>query len=441
LEPEAIQDPPAVVQPAPSLQLPGLQPEAERPRVVVPGSPDLDRRLLDEPLPWRRRLSEQGIDALVLATMDLSKVSGGIGSPTIGQALIDVAVTANLDRLGVVPGAEVFASLQWWDWFGDSPTQVGDWWGWDAINPAIGEEIFQLSELWWQQTIADGALVIMLGKIDANRMFATVPNAGPFLNTADSMPATMLVFMPTYPNPAMGAVVSWSGLDDEGLRGWSARAGVFDGSNAAYDPETGQNGPRTGNRGPAGMFDGHWGPYWIAQGGPAWTVGEQSWAGTFTVGGWFQGGQTLLTAGNAGAIADDAGGLFATLTHAMHAPDDEGSRWDAFAQFGWSSASSEAADLSLAVGAICSAPLPGRPNDQWGVLAGVTEFADDPAVYVNRLGSTGRQESVLEAFYLIALPHGISLQPDLQWIGTPGGGDGATVDDALIGTIRIQIAF
>jgi len=29
LEPEAIQDPPAVVQPAPSLQLPGLQPEAE----------------------------------------------------------------------------------------------------------------------------------------------------------------------------------------------------------------------------------------------------------------------------------------------------------------------------------------------------------------------------------------------------------------------------
>ena len=51
------------------------------------------------------------------------------------------------------------------------------------------------------------------------------------------------------------------------------------------------------------------------------------------------------------------------------------------------------------------------------------------------------QESVLEAFYLIALPHGISLQPDLQWIGTPGGGDGATVDDALIGTIRIQIAF
>jgi carbohydrate-selective porin OprB len=48
---------------------------------------------------------------------------------------------------------------------------------------------------------------------------------------------------------------------------------------------------------------------------------------------------------------------------------------------------------------------------------------------------------VLEAFYLFALPHGITLQPDLQWIGTPGGGDGATVDDALIGTIRVQIAF
>ena len=145
------------------MQVPGLQPEAERPRVIVPGSPELEQRLLDEPLPWRRRLSEQGIDALVLATMDLSKVSGGIGSPAIGQVLIDVAVTANLDRLGVVPGAEVFASLQYWDWFGDSPQQVGDWWGWDAINPAIGQEIFQLSERWWQQTMADGAFAIMVG--------------------------------------------------------------------------------------------------------------------------------------------------------------------------------------------------------------------------------------------------------------------------------------
>jgi carbohydrate-selective porin OprB len=272
-------------------------------------------------------------------------------------------------------------------------------------------------------------------------MFATVGSAGPFLNTADSMPATMLVYMPTYPNPAMGAVAFWSGLDADGLRGWSARAGVFDGSNAAYDPSTGQNGPRTGNRGPAGLFDGHWGPYWIAEGGPSWTVGEHSWAGTFTLGGWFQGGQSLLTTGNDGSIARDAGGMYATLTHALHAPDEEGGRWDLFAQFGWSAPSSDAAELSLAIGGICSSPLPGRPNDQWGVLAGVAEFTDDASVYVNALGSTGGQESVLEAFYLFSLPHGITLQPDLQWIGTPGGGDGATVDDALIGTIRVQIAF
>ena len=73
--------------------------------------------------------------------------------------------------------------------------------------------------------------------------------------------------------------------------------------------------------------------------------------------------------------------------------------------------------------------------------AGVTQFTDDASVCVNRLGSTGGHETVLEAFYLISLPYGITLQPDLQWIGTPGGGDGATVEDALIGTIRIQIAF
>lgn len=189
------------------------------------------------------------------------------------------------------------------------------------------------------------------------------------------------------------------------------------------------------------MFDGHWGPYWIAQGGPSWTAGEQSWAGALAVGGWYQDGQSLLTQGDDGSIGSDAGGLYATLTHALYAPGEQGGRWDAFAQFGWSAPESDAADLSLAIGGICSAPLPGRPNDQWGVLAGVTQFTDDASVSVNRLGSTGGHETVLEAFYLISLPYGITLQPDLQWIGTPGGGDGATVDDALIGTIRIQIAF
>lgn len=438
MAPDAIQSPAHGTNPATIVAPAEPQVEGERPEIVVPGAPSIGDRFFGD-LPWRKQLADRGIDALVLATMDLSKVSGGLGSPSIGQALVDLSVTANLDRLGVLPGAEIYTSLQWWDWFGDAPSSIGDYWGWDVINPAIDQTIFQLSELWWQQTA--GPWSVMIGKIDAKRVFASIANAGPFLNTADAMPSTLLGYMPTYPNPSMAAVVQWSGLDAAGLRGWSARAGVFDGSNAAYDPATGANGPRTGNRGPSGLFDGHWGPYLIAEGGPGWAVGPSAWAGTLTVGGWWQAGDSLLYLGDAGEVTSNAGGLYATVTHALHAPDDAGGRWDLFAQTGWSTAASVPADFSVSLGAICTAPLPGRTDDQAGVLVGMTSFANDAAVYVNRLGSTGGQETIAEVFYRIALPRGIVLQPDLQWIGTPGGGDGATVDNALIGTIRIEIAF
>jgi carbohydrate-selective porin OprB len=35
----------------------------------------------------------------------------------------------------------------------------------------------------------------------------------------------------------------------------------------------------------------------------------------------------------------------------------------------------------------------------------------------------------------------VAIQPDLQWIGTPGGGDPSGADDAWIATLRLQIAF
>ncbi len=438
--------PPAHVHVSPNMQSnpspPAAVPQEQRPEILVPGAPALSERWLSEYIPWRSAASKKGIDALLLATMDLSAVSGGLASPKTGQYVLDLAVTANFERLGLVQGGELFASLQYWNWFGDNPTGVGDFWGWDVLNPGLGEEIFQLSECWWQQTLPDGNLSFMLGKIDANRVFAYISNAGLFLNNADSMPSTLLGFMPTYPNPALGAVAQWDGLTDDGLHGWSARAGVFDGSNAALDPFTGSNGPRTGNSSFQGIFDGHWGPFVIAEGGPVWLVDGVDWSGGLTVGGWYQPGDTQLVFGDDGAVANGAGGAYATLTHALHTPRETQGVWDVFTQVGWSSPSAVPAAFSASVGGTCTAPLPSRPNDAWGVLAAVTVFADDASVYTNANRSTGGTETVFEAFYQFVLGRGVSVQPDLQYIVTPGGGTGSgTVDDALIGTVRIQIAF
>ena len=50
-------------------------------------------------------------------------------------------------------------------------------------------------------------------------------------------------------------------------------------------------------------------------------------------------------------------------------------------------------------------------------------------------------ETAVEIFHRFDLGRGVAIQPDLQWIGTPGGGDPSGADDAWIATLRLQIAF
>ncbi|MDA0802779.1 MAG: carbohydrate porin [Planctomycetota bacterium] len=381
------------------------------------------------------------IDVDLLATLDLSASSGGVSSPNSGAYLLDLTVTADLGALDLLQGGIVFADLQYYNWFGDDPSGVGDYGVWDVINPVLGEELFQLSELWWEQALGSG-WTARAGKIDANRFFATVPVAGPFLTLADAMPPTMFGYMPTYPNPAMGVMVSWQSVEDfaasvEG--GWSAQVGIFDGTNMAFNPATGSNGPRTGNRGLGSLFDGDWGPYCIAEGGPTYRL--NGWSGSLKGGGWLQSGETLTATSAGSSIVHNAAGGYLTITQDLHSPEEQGTRFDMWCQLGFSNPNQSPAAFSVSVGTVCHAPLPGRDSDSAGFMVSSLSMSDNPNVYVAPSGDSGGQETLLEAFYRIDLGHGVALQPDIQYIFNPGGGSPATTEDALIGTLRIEVLF
>ncbi len=381
------------------------------------------------------------IDVDLLATLDLSATSGGASSPKSGAYLLDLTVTADLGALDLVPGGVVFADLQYYDWFGDDPSAVGDYGVWDVINPVLGEQLFQLSELWWEQALGSG-WTARAGKIDANRFFATVRVAGPFLTVADAMPPTMFGYMPTYPNPAMGVMASWQSAEDLAASetgGWSAQVGVFDGTNMAFNPASGSNGPRTGSRGPGSLFDGDWGPYFVAEGGPTYRV--NGWRGDATIGGWLQSGDTLTETDLGSNIVHNAAGGYVTVTQDLHAPEEVGTRFDVWCQLGFSNPNQSPAAFSASLGTICHAPLPGRDNDSAGFMVSTLSMSDNPNVYVAPSGDSGGQETQLEAFYRIDLGHGVVLQPDIQYIFNPGGGSPATTEDALIGTLRIEVLF
>ncbi len=412
-------------------------------------SPAFDDRIFGDAYGHRATLANLGLDVDLLATIDFSASSGGLSDMQGGEYLLDLSLTFDLGQAKIIDGGTVFADLQYWNWFGDSPLSVGDYWGWDVINPAFGDEMFQLSELWWQQAIGDSGLTATVGKIDGARFFGVIPNAGPFLNASDCQPSTMLGTLPTYPNPSMAAILQWKlganheadpAADAKTSTTWLAQAGIFDGANAAYQPSTGSNGPRTGSRGPAGMFSDA--TYAIADFGPTWYAGSDAWRGNATVGGWMQFGQTLRTTSVASTVVENMSGVYLTLTQSLYGAGDSSTRFDLFSQSSWADPAKAQAQWSGNIGTICHAPFAARPRDSAGLLAGITLFSDDPLVFTApNSTNSGGHESVFECFYRVQLANGVVLQPDLQWISTPSGGDPASLDAAFIATLHVEIAF
>lgn len=56
-------------------------------------------------------------------------------------------------------------------------------------------------------------------------------------------------------------------------------------------------------------------------------------------------------------------------------------------------------------------------------------------------GPSGGSESAIEAFYLLQLLPWFYLQPGVEWIGTPGGGEPAPLRSAVQFYLLISLEF
>jgi porin len=252
---------------------------------------------------------------------------------------------------------------------------------------------------------------LKLGKVDANEEFAVVEYGAEFLNSAAGFSPTIQGF-PSYPDPAasVNAVVRpgrWLELG----------AGLYDGAT-----QVGCHG-RTGNRGP--------GTLWGAP-DALFLIGEARtrfrWAGRTTrlaVGAWRHTGRF---AGPGETSRTGTSGFHAVLDQELlrlHA--GRSGTLGLFAQLGTADGEVAAVDRHLALGLAATGLLPGRPDDVAGLLVSTV-----------RLGSIGRHEHVIEAFYGLQLHPRVRLKPDLQFIAAPAGGAGR---DTLVATLRASVTF
>jgi len=381
----------------------------------------------------RRTLADAGIDLSAEVTLDNAwNTRGGTKTGYAFMGLLDLSLAIRTEPLLSWKGGRFnIAMLSYWQ--GNDPFGlVDDYWGWDAIATGIGP-LTQISELWYEQDLFERRLTVRFGKQDANSTFATVPGAGAFISAAATYPGTLIQYLPTYPYQAVGVDIAVR--PTEWLTG---RFGWFDGTTNYYDADRGTTWPGTGTRGPSSFFDnpGSW--FFIAELDASWSLGECPHPGAVQFGYWWQTGPIAFDAAGSTWVVDGSEGAYFGVSQTILnlAGDERASRFvNIFAQAGLGQERSNPAAWTLIAGSSAVGVIPGRERDQLGVQFNSSRFSEDARV----ARQPGSWQVGVEAFYRIQVTPAVAVQPDLQWIVQPDGD--RDVDDALLFTLRVQVAF
>lgn len=398
----------------------------------------------------RGQIQEDGVQFQMLGVFDVaSNFTGGYQNGTFGLYLLNIGASFDTEKLIGLKGGEFFFAFQIANSVGSNGEYVGSYWGFDGIKG----DVLQISELNYRQEIIEDVAWVLVGKTDANNIFSNLGPVGNFLNGAASYTSVLDAYMPSYPNQAFGIEWGVRVLDNTEIRmAW------MDGSTAGYNSTTGEVGPATGGGWPTGFFtnSSYYFDWEIEQ---EWTFGN-GLVGAVTGGAFLQTGEVAffgvdsITMPGTGptASAEDPFGFYLDLRQVIFdpggnsRPSGSGHGVSLFGQFGWANPGSNEVLYSVMGGVECNGIVPGRPHDSFGALLGFTKFSDNPDIYgtsnidQSRV-STGGHEIDFEIYYQFQVTPWLSIQPDLQIIGSPSGGSPAVLDTAVVGTLRMLMTF
>jgi len=365
----------------------------------------------------RSTLDDGGLTFNGSLTYDWSSVwSGGLSNRASTRSLLDINASFDTEKLCSLSGGTLFFDFQSTDVRGGS-RDAGDIQGFSNID--TGTNVHQLSEAWYEQNLFDNALRIKIGKIDANSEFDVVSCGGSFLNSSVGFSPTVLT-LPSYPDPAFGAVVFVYPTEDLYLG-----AGFFDGSLAT--------GVHTGGLGPASLFEGN--EYFIiGEAGLTWKQLGGMGTGRLGVGGWIN---TASFAQFDGNQQRNTAGQYLVIEQQLIARASEGDNASkglfVFGRYGHADEDIASVTNHIAVGISLVGTFEGRDDDDAGFLVTFADLSDAAGA------DFPHDETAFEVFYKYSISPAISITADLQTIVHPSGADG--VDPAVVGSLRIQLTF
>lgn len=367
----------------------------------------------------RTWLENAGLTISASFRYDWSSVwSGGLRNVASTRSLFDLNAAFDTEKMLGLPGGTFYLDFQSTDVRGGS-RDIGDIQGYDSIDS--GENIHQLSEVWYEQTFFESFLRVKVGKIDANTEFDSLQCTGHFMHSAAG-PSPATFSMPTYPNSAFGALAFIYPTENTYVG-----AGFFDGSGA--------EGVKTGGLGPAPLFHGNE-YYFIAEAGLSWKPlgGEGGLGrGRCAAGGWYN---TATFEEFDGSGKRGACGPYIVLEQQLLArdgSDDDEKGLFAFARFAHADGDVAAITNHFSCGLALHGTFAGRDDDAAGALLSFADLSGNDAA------GFSRDETAIECFYRCAATRCISITGDLQIIVNPGGA--SDVDTAVVGALRMDIAF
>ncbi len=338
-----------------------------------------------------------GITAEYLYTGEgFSNVRGGLSDidATRYTGRFDMVLSGDLDQMGCTPGGVFFMHFQTLHGEGITDDFVGAHQRISNIdgNPGAGFDLTQLTQYWYQNSVLDGMITVRFGKILCDSEFALATRGGDFINT--SLGWTHTIPMPAYPDASAAAIAFFE------LTDWlEFKAGVWDGA---------PNGRNWGFSGTGDLFS-------IYELKANWALSDGRLPGDSNVGMWYHNGQFADQAG--GAAHESNHGIYWGMSQLLRKENpcdaDDAQGLGGFVQFGWAPEDRNVAEQYWGGGLVYTGAIGGRDADTCGIGVGNMTFST--------LGPRGEDETMIELFYKARVGQHVVIQPDLQYISSPGG--------------------
>ncbi len=321
---------------------------------------------------------------------------GGLRKGMRYEAAGTMGVTIDTEKLGWWAGGTAYVEFIVNHGSAPSAALVGDFQG--VSNIADGNRT-RLQQVWFEQSMMDGALSVLLGTHDLNSEFDVTEYGGLFTNSSFGMGAEFggNAAASAWPEAGLGARVAIQIGESVSLR-----VGGYDG-----DPAT---------RGLSGSTEGY---LYVAE------AAYSNEAAAYKLGVWSH------TKAPTQAGGQGLSGAYLIVDQPLWDWDD--GSLAAFLQLGYAQRKAENIKNYVGAGLHVSGLIPGRGSDEAGVAMARADFSD---TYLLANPGFKKNETVFEITYRAQLTDWLAIQPAFQYVMSPSGDP--ALKNAKLGLIRLE---